>query len=57
MDTGDLLASQSSIVERMRAAAAAARATACDGIILVVRKDINEYVETESAWKQYAINP
>jgi hypothetical protein len=33
VDTGDLWAVQSSIVERMRAAAVVARATACDGII------------------------
>ena len=33
VNTGDLWAIQSSIVERMRAAAVVARATACDGII------------------------
>jgi hypothetical protein len=35
----------------------AARPKARAGTFEQQRKDTNEYVETESAWKQYARNP
>ena len=48
---------QSSIVERMRAAVVVARATDRGGnIFQAVRKDTNEYVETEPDWKQHSLN-
>jgi hypothetical protein len=41
----------------MRAAVVVARATDRGGnIFIAVRKDTNEYVETEPDWKQHSVN-
>jgi hypothetical protein len=56
VNTGDFQTPQSSIVEEYVLPLRPRVRQPATGQFLAVRKDINEYVETESAWKQYALN-